>query len=107
MRPYANIFVLGLASCLDHLPKLQQRLLNLVQIFDEDLKVVTSPFDYMAESKSQSAFAENAPKWARRILTLTSLMKLIRDYKNFEQKNNRKVKSFAKILKEKKKKTMP
>lgn len=86
MRPYANIFILGLASCLDHLPKLQQRVLNLVQILDEDIKVVTSPYDFMSEGKPSRAFAENAPKWARRILALTGLMKLIRDYKNFEQK---------------------
>ena len=30
MRPYANVFLLGLAHCLDHLPKLQQKILNLV-----------------------------------------------------------------------------
>lgn len=84
MRPYANIFILGLASCLDHLPKLQTRVLNMVQILDEDLKIVSSPFDYISEGKRKSTFAENAPKWARRILALTGLMKLIRDYKNYE-----------------------
>lgn len=107
MRPYANIFMLGLAHCLDHLPKLQQRVLSLVQVLDEDLKIVTSPFDFLAEGKPKSQFAENAPKWARRILTLTDLMKLVRDFKSYEQKHDRKVKSFAKTLKEEKKKHLP
>ena len=34
-------------------------------------------------------------------------MKLIRDYKNYEQKSNRTVKAFVKTLKEKKKKCIP
>ena len=79
----------------------------MVQILEEDLKVVTSPFDYMSEGKLSRSFSDNAPKWARRILALTALMKLIRDFKNFEQKQNRKVKSFAKTLKEAKKKSLP
>ena len=79
----------------------------MVQIHEDDLKIVTSPFDYISEGKKRTTFSENAPKWARRILALTGLMKLIRDYKNFETKNKRKVKSFAKTLKEAKKKALP
>lgn len=76
----------------------------MVQVLDEDVKVVTSPYDYMAEGKPASQFFDNAPKWARRILTLTGLMKLIRDYKTFETKNGRKIKAFSKILKDQKRK---
>lgn len=61
----------------------------------------------MSEGKPLSNFSENAPNWARRILALTGLMKLMRDYKSFEQKSGRKVKSFAKILKDEKKKAIP
>lgn len=68
---------------------------------------MTSPFDYLAEGKSKGVFADSAPKWARRILALTALTRLIRDFKTFEQNAGRKVKNFAKTLKDENKKAIP
>ena len=90
MRPYANIFLLGLAQCIDHLPKLQQKLLALVQVMDDDIYVMVSPTDFLSISKPQASFAENAVKWTNRILMMTHLTKLVREYKQFEAKKSKK-----------------
>ena len=78
MRPYANMFLLSLAQCLDHLPNLQKRIVELVDIHKEDVKVCVAPDDCLPKTKDQVTFAHHAPKWSKRILSLSQLTFLVR-----------------------------
>jgi hypothetical protein len=46
MRPYANMFIMHLANCLEKEPELYDRVLRIIEVKDSDVKIYASPSDY-------------------------------------------------------------
>ena len=90
MRPYANMFLLLLSQCVDTLPKLQKNLLALVQVNERDIKIRLSCIDFLGEDKRATHFKQNAPLWAKRILALSRLTNLMREFKASQKENHAK-----------------
>ena len=49
---------------------------------------MVSPYEFLANHKPQISFYENAVKWAKRVLLLSNLTRLVREYKAYEARRN-------------------
>jgi hypothetical protein len=55
----------------------------MIQVKEDDYVVYAHPHDFIAKDKAPESFAKSAPSTAKRILALTQLTELVRDYKIF------------------------
>ncbi|CDW85165.1 f y-rich n-terminus family protein [Stylonychia lemnae] len=83
IRAYANYFISLIVDCLSHdndNKELIKKLLSMVQVKEQDVKVDASASDF------GDSFSQMAKNWGKRLVLINNIVDLVRRYKNQQAK---------------------